>query len=76
MVWIDSYTMAMGIQGHTELLAARYLPLMMDGLNHQWFNIPPPNNIDSWEEARAAFIQHFTNVYTHATTIEDLDRSI
>ncbi|KAK1684906.1 hypothetical protein QYE76_045754 [Lolium multiflorum] len=58
-VWIDSYTMAMGIQGHSELLAARYLPLMMDGINRHWFNTLPPNSIDSWEEARAAFIQHF-----------------
>ena len=32
-VWIDSYTMAMGILGHSELLAAHYLPLMMDGAN-------------------------------------------
>ncbi|KAK1663245.1 hypothetical protein QYE76_051404 [Lolium multiflorum] len=75
-VWIDSYTMAMGIQGYTELLATRYLPLMMDGLNRQWFNTLPPNNIDSWEEARAAFIQHAASAYTHATTIKDLDHSI
>ena len=68
--------MAMGILGHSELLAARYLPLMMDGANRQWFNTLPPNSIDSWEEARTAFIQHFANAYTRATTIEDLDRCI
>ncbi|XP_071678376.1 uncharacterized protein [Lolium perenne] len=75
-VWIDSYTMAMGILGYSELLAARYLPLMMDGVNHHWFNTLTPNNIDSWEEARAAFIQHFASAYTRATTIEDLDRCV
>jgi hypothetical protein len=31
VMWIDSYLMAMGIAGHTDLLAARYLPLMMEG---------------------------------------------
>ncbi|KAK1648903.1 hypothetical protein QYE76_066708 [Lolium multiflorum] len=75
-VWIDSYAMAMGIQGHTELLAARYLPLMMDGVNRHWFNTLTVNSIDSWEEARAAFIQHFASAYTRATTIEDLDRCV
>ncbi|KAK1692129.1 hypothetical protein QYE76_008826 [Lolium multiflorum] len=68
--------MAMGIQGYSELLAARYLPLMMDGVNLHWFNTLTPNSIDSWEEARAAFIQHFASAYTRATTIEDLDRCI
>jgi hypothetical protein len=75
-VWIDSYTMAMGIQGYSELLAARYLPLMMDGVNRHWFNTVTPNSIDSWEEARTAFIQHFPSAYTRATTIEDLDRCV
>ncbi|KAK1652923.1 hypothetical protein QYE76_070728 [Lolium multiflorum] len=74
-VWIDSYAMAMGIQGHSELLAARYLPLMMDGVNRHWFNTLTVNSIDSWEEARAAFIQHFASAYS-ATTIEDLDRCV
>jgi hypothetical protein len=68
--------MAMGILGYYDLLAARYLPLMMDGANHQWFNTLPPNNIDSWEEARPAFIQHFVSAYTRATTNEDLDRCV
>ncbi|KAK1649430.1 hypothetical protein QYE76_067235 [Lolium multiflorum] len=75
-VWIDSYAMAMGIQGHSELLAARYLPLMMDDINRHWFNTLTANSIDSWEEARAAFIQHFASAYTRATTIEDLDRCV
>jgi carotenoid cleavage dioxygenase-like enzyme len=46
------------------------------GANHQWFNTLPSNSIDSWEEARAAFIQHFANAYTRASTIEDLYRCI
>ena len=28
-VWLDTYLMAMGIAGHTDLLAARYLPLIL-----------------------------------------------
>jgi hypothetical protein len=75
-VFIDSYTMVMGILGYFDLLAARYLPLMMDGVNRQWFNTLPPNSIDSWEATRAAFIQHFASAYTRATTIEDVDRCI
>ncbi|XP_071681565.1 uncharacterized protein [Lolium perenne] len=75
-VWIDSYTMAMGILGYSELLAARYLPLMMDGVNRHWFNTLTPNSIDSWEEARTAFSQHIASAYTRATTIEDLDRCV
>jgi hypothetical protein len=31
VVWIDSYLMAMGIADHTDMLTARYLPLMMEG---------------------------------------------
>jgi hypothetical protein len=76
MVWINSHTMAMGILGYSELLAARYLPLMMDGVNRHWFNTLTPNSIDSWEEARAAFIQHFASAYTRSTTIEDLDHCV
>jgi hypothetical protein len=37
MVWIDSYAKAMGILRYSDLLAARYLSLMMDGANRQWF---------------------------------------
>jgi hypothetical protein len=31
IVWIDTYLEAMGIASHTELLATRYLPLLVDG---------------------------------------------
>jgi hypothetical protein len=68
--------MAMGIAGHTELLAARYLSLMMEGTTRQWINTLPPNNIDSWEDMRHAFIKHFKDSYTRATTIEDLERCV
>ena len=39
--------MVMGIAGQINLLAARYLPLMMDGANRQWINTLTPNNIES-----------------------------
>jgi hypothetical protein len=74
--WIESYLMAMGIAGHSDLLAARYLPLMMDGGKRQWINTLPPNSIDSWEDMRLAFIKHFEGSYSHATTVEDLERCI
>ena len=46
-VWLDTYLMAMGITGHTDLLAARYLPLMMEGTCRQWINTLPQDSIDS-----------------------------
>jgi hypothetical protein len=61
--------MAMGIAGHSDLLATHYLPLMMEGTTCQWFNALPPNSIDSWEEARDAFIKNFEGSYTRTTTI-------
>ena len=75
-IWIDSYLMAMGIAGHSDLLAARYLPLMMDGANRQWINTLQKDSIDSWEDMRNAFIKHFEGSYSHATTVEDLERCI
>jgi hypothetical protein len=76
IVWVDSYLLAMGIASHTDLLAARYLPLMMEGTTRQWINTLPPNSIDSWEDMRRAFIKHFEGSYTRASTIEDLERCI
>src|SRR4051812_49049152 len=58
-VWLDTYLMDMVIAGHTDLLAARYLPLMMEGASQQWINTLPTDIIDSWEEMRDAFIKHF-----------------
>ncbi len=68
--------MAMGIAGHTDLLAAHYLPLMMEGTCRQWINTLPQDSIDSWEEMRDAFVRHFEGSYTRATTIEDLERCV
>src|SRR3954471_18653869 len=68
--------MAMGIAGHTDLLAARYLPLMMEGACRQWINTLPEDSIDSWEEMCNAFVRHFEDSYTCATTIEDLERCV
>jgi hypothetical protein len=56
VAWIDAYLMAMGIVGHTDLLAARFLPMMMGGPTRQWVNTLPANSIDSWEEMRNAFV--------------------
>ena len=75
-MWLDTYLMAMGIAGHTDLLAARYLPLMMEGATRQWINTLPAGSIDSWEEMRDAFVRHFEGSYTRATTIEDLKQCI
>jgi hypothetical protein len=75
-MWIDSYLMAMGIVGHTDLLAAHYLPLMMDGDTRQWVNTLEPNIIDSWEDMRATFVNHFESSYSSTTSIEDLERYV
>src|SRR3954470_25029711 len=68
--------MAMGIAGHTDLLAARYLPLMMEGACRQGINTLPADSIDSWEEMRDSFVRHFEGSYTRSTTIEDLERCV
>ena len=49
---------------------------MMEGATRQWINTLPADSIDSWEEMRDAFVRHFEGSYTHATTIEDLERCI
>ena len=74
--WIDTYLMAMGIAGHTDLLAARFLPMMMEGPTRQWFNTLPADSIDSWEDMRNAFIQHFQGSYTRSTTTAELERCV
>jgi hypothetical protein len=68
--------MAMGIEGHTDLLATRYLLLMMDGNTCQWVNTLEPNSIDSWEDMRTAFVNHFESSYSRTTSIEDLEHCI
>ena len=49
---------------------------MLDGAHRQWINKLAPNSIDSWNDMRRAFIQHFEGSYQHATTVEDLERCI
>lgn len=75
-VWINTYLMAMGIASHNELLATRYLPLMMEGTTSQWINSLSENCIHSWEEMHVPFIKHFEGSYSRATTIEDLERCV
>jgi hypothetical protein len=75
-VCLDTYLMAMGIAGHTDLLTARYLPLMMEGATRQWINTLPADSIDSWADMREAFVRHFEGSYTRATTIEDSERCV
>src|SRR4051812_12836507 len=49
---------------------------MMEGACRQWINTLPADCIDSWEDMRDAFVRHFEGSYTHATTIEDLERCV
>ena len=58
-VWIDTYAMAMGIANHSDLLAAKYLPMMLEGPTRQWVNTLPKDSIDSWEDMREAFVKNF-----------------
>lgn len=68
--------MAMGYSGYTDLMAAKYLPLMMGGSTRHWLNSLTPGSIDSWHDMKDAFINHFADAYSHTTTIEDLDRCV
>jgi hypothetical protein len=44
---VYSTPVVMGIAGHNELLATRYLPLLVDNNIRQWLNTLPKDNIDS-----------------------------
>jgi hypothetical protein len=46
-IWIDLYLKAIGITGHTELVATHYLSLLVDDSTRQWLNTLPKNSIDS-----------------------------
>jgi hypothetical protein len=75
-MWIDTYLMSMGIAGHTELLATRYLPLLVDDNTRQWLNTLPKNIIDFWDEMRSEFVKHFQDNYSCTTSIGDLEKCI
>jgi hypothetical protein len=73
-IWIDNYAIAMEIANASELVATRYLPLMLDGSMHMWINNLPHDSINSWEEMRTAFIENFEGTCKRPATIEDLRR--
>ena len=50
--------------------------MMMEGPTRQWFNTLPADSIDSWEDMRNAFIQHFQGSYTRSTTTAELERCV
>ena len=75
-VWADAYLLAMGFAGHNSLLAARYLPLVMEGTSLHWTQGLRPGSIDSWEDMRQAFVNHFAGSCNEATSIGDLDRCV
>ena len=66
----------MGFAGHNSLLAAFYLPLMMEGTSRHWTQGLRHGIIDSWEDMRQAFVTHFAGSYNEATSIGDLNRCV
>jgi thioredoxin-related protein len=64
----------MDIANASELVATRYLPLMLDGSTCMWINNLPRNSINSCEEMRTTFIENFKGTCKHPATIEDLQR--
>jgi hypothetical protein len=66
----------MGIASHIELLATRYLPLLVDSNTRQWLNTLPKNSIDSLDNMRLEFIKHFQDNYSRTTSIDDLEKCI
>jgi hypothetical protein len=75
-VWIDMYLEAMGIAGHTKLLATRYLPLLVGSNTSPWLNTLPKNNIDSWDDMRLEFVKHFQDNYSRTTSIDNLEMCV
>jgi hypothetical protein len=55
-MWINTYLMAMGIVGNNELLATRYLTLLVDGNARQWLNTLPKDGIESWDDMCMEFV--------------------
>ena len=66
----------MGFTGYNSLLAARYLPLMMEGTSRHWTKALTPGSIESWEDMRSAFTKHFAGSCNDSTTIGDLNRCV
>ena len=76
VMWVNAYLLAMGFVRHNSLLAARYLPLMMEGTSRHWTQGLKARSIDSWEDMHQAFVTHFTGSCNEATNIGDLNHCV
>ena len=74
--WIDDYAMAMAIVNASDLICARYLPLMLGGSARTWINNLPRDSIDSWKDMTRAFVKNFEGTCNRPASIEDLQRCV
>ena len=70
--WIDNYAMAMDIVNASDLICARYLPLMLGGSARTWINNVPRDSIDWWKDMTRAFVKNFEGTCNRPASIEDL----
>jgi hypothetical protein len=57
--WLSDYALAVEIAGGNGLVAARFLPLMLEGTARSWIENLPEKSIHSWHDMEKVFTQHF-----------------
>jgi hypothetical protein len=50
VTWLEDYQMAMTIQGASEMIMVRYMPLMMKDTSRTWIQGLPAKSIHSWRD--------------------------
>ena len=57
--WIEIYELAMDMMEASDVVCARYLPLMLEGPAHTWLKNLHANSINTWQELKEHFIKNF-----------------
>jgi hypothetical protein len=68
--------MAMTIQNASEMIMARYMPLMMKDVARTWIQGLPTNSIHSWRDMRRVFIKNFEGTYRGLATDKDIENCV
>jgi len=74
--WLSDYAMAVQIAGGDGLVAARFLPLMLEGTARSWIETLPEKSIHNWRDMERVFTQHFQGTYNRPKTYTDLTRCV
>ena len=74
--WLSDYALAVQIAGGNGLVAARFLPLMLEGTARSWIENLPEKSIHNWQDMEKVFTQHFQGTYKRPNTYIDLGRCV